>query len=73
MNARTKDGTIHALTRLVDLDGSRNVVCGLRGQAHEYAPGRPRKPNVEGIVEAIATTEPVTCLACLALEPEGKP
>jgi hypothetical protein len=60
MNARTPDGVVHAL-RGGERDGGKRVVCGLKGQQHEYA-------NKElALVSASPTREEVTCLTCIAM------
>lgn len=61
MNVRTKDGVVHALKSVIaDDKDCHSVLCGLKGQGHSE--DRP------GATAAMATMEPVTCLACMALE-----
>lgn len=60
MNAKTSDGTVHAVTTSVlDVDRTLRVACGLKGQQHTKAFG--------DAVAAQWTNEPVSCLECLAV------
>lgn len=61
MNARTRDGTVHALRgSLPDGSGSYSVLCGLKGQTHTMDRAK------EQATAATPTADAVTCLACLA-------
>lgn len=65
MNVQTQDGIVHALVSVnADTSGCHTVVCGLKGQNHSMD-----KP---GATASIATLDPVTCLACLALQETPK-
>jgi len=48
-------------SQLADHDDCHTVLCGLRGQKHVYD-----KPHLKATA-AQATTEKVTCMACIAL------
>lgn len=60
MNARTRDGIVHALrSAILDEDGCHSVLCGLRGQEHVHD-----KPEHKATA-AEPTEDPVSCIACL--------